>query len=172
MRIVYRYLRPLSVVFVRSTGPYEKSAIDAWSRMLGWLDDNEMRATLDVGIGFMRDNPSEVGPFLRRYDACVAVRPGVGPDLAAGIGRQTLPGGAFAAYSHVGSHVEIPRLFSQLHRDWVPRRGLSVDYGRPFIEIYKSDPAKIAAGERVTELLVPVGAVIERAGTGMDAVAA
>ena len=57
---------------------------------------------------------------------------------------------------------EIPDLFSQLHRDWVPRRGLSVDYGRPFIEIYKNDPGRTAVEDRITELLVPVGAVIQR----------
>ena len=162
MRIVYRYLRPTSVVYVRGVGPYETSAVDAWQRMLGWLDRTQMRAGVDVGIGFVRDNPNEVGQFLRRYDACIAVRPGIAPDLAAGIGRQTLPGGAFAAYSHVGTHREIPDLFSQLHRDWVPRRGLSVDYGRPFIEIYKNDPGRTAVEDRITELLVPVGAVIQR----------
>ena len=69
---------------------------------------------------------------------------GLDPEPDTGIGRQTLPGGAFAVHTHVGSYAEIGELFSQLHREIVPKRGLSLDYDRPFVTIYLNDPASRA----------------------------
>ena len=82
------------------------------------------------------------------------LRPRCGP--GAGIGRQTLPGGAYAVHTHVGSYAELGQAFSQLHRDIVPKRGLCVDYDRPFMTIYLNDPAVTREVHRRTELCVPV----------------
>ena len=77
------------------------------------------------GYGFFRDNPKVTAPELLRYDACIPVTAGLDADPEAGIGRQTLPGGAYAVHTHVGSYAEAGQVFSQLHRDIVPKRGLS-----------------------------------------------
>ena len=47
-------------------------------------------------------------------------------------------------------------LFSRLHREIVPKRGLCVDYDRPFVAIYLNDPAVTREVHRRTELCVPV----------------
>ena len=47
-------------------------------------------------------------------------------------------------------------LFSQLHRELVPKRGLRVDYDRPFMAIYLNDPNLTREVHRRTELCVPV----------------
>ena len=58
--------------------------------------------------------------------------------------------------THVGSYADAGELFSRLHREIVPKRGLCVDYDRPFVAIYLNDPAVTREVHRRTELCVPV----------------
>jgi AraC family transcriptional regulator len=156
VRVTYRYLRPMTVIYARGTGPYQTSCREAWTRMMGWLDQRQARSRVKQGYGYFRDNPKLTAPELLRYDACVPLMVGLEPEPDCGIGRQTLPGGAYAVHTHVGAYSEIGGLFSQLHRDIVPKRGLSPDYDRPFVSIYLNDPAKTREMHRRTELCVPV----------------
>lgn len=156
VRVSYRYIRPVTVLFARSMGPYQVSSREAWLELGAWLDRHKARHLAKLGYGYFRDNPLTTPPELLRYDACVPTIPGLDPDPAAGIGRQTLPGGAFAVHTHVGSYNEVGDIFSRLHRDIVPKRGLSVDYDRPFVAIYLNDPAVTREMHRRTELCVPV----------------
>src|SRR4030095_755171 len=127
-RIAYRYIRPLTVVYARSIGPYHASSAEAWRLMSAWLDQRQMRRRAKQGYGYFRDNPKLTAPELLRYDACVPVTFGLDPAPERGRRRQTLPGGAYAVHAHVGSYAEIGELFSHLHREIVPKRGLSLDY--------------------------------------------
>lgn len=156
MRVTYRYFRPMTVVFARGFGPYAKSAPAAWQTMSDWLDRRHMRTRVKQVYGYFHDNPRQTAPELLRYDACVPACFGVVADLEAGIASQTLPGGAFAVYTHVGSYGETGHLFSILHRDVVPRRGLCLDYDRPFLAIHLNDPRVTREVHRRTELCVPV----------------
>ena len=156
MRVTYRYIRPLTVIYARGTGPYEASCRDAWQRMNAWLDGRQARSRVKQGYGYFRDNPTLTAPELLRYDACVPVTFGLDPEPATGIGRQTLPGGAYAVHTHVGPYGEIGELLSRLHREIVPKRGLSLDYERPFVTIYLNDPSITREMHRRTELCVPV----------------
>ena len=156
MRVTYRYIRPMTVVYARSMGPYEVSSNEAWSRINGWLDHRQVRTRVKQGYGYFRDNPKTTAPELLRYDACVPVTFGLDPEPEIGIGRQTLPGGAYAVHTHVGAYAEIGQLFSRLHSEIVPKRGLSLDYDRPFLTIYLNDPGITREMHRRTELCVPV----------------
>jgi len=156
VRIAYRYIRPLTVVYARSIGPYHASSAEAWRLMSAWLDQRQMRRRAKQGYGFFRDNPKLTAPELLRYDACVPVTAGLDADPETGIGRQTLSGGAYAVQTHVGSYADAGGLFSLLHREIVPKRGLCVDYDRPFVAIYLNDPAVTREVHRRTELCVPV----------------
>ena len=79
-----------------------------------------------------------------------------GLELAPGIGRQTLPGGAFAVHTHVGGYDDIGALFAHLHGEIVPKRALTVDYERPFVAVHLNDPQITREMHRRTELCVPV----------------
>jgi AraC family transcriptional regulator len=156
VRVNYRYIRPMTVVYARSMGPYQTSCREAWSRMNGWLDRRHTRSRVKQGYGYFRDNPKTTASELLRYDACVPLTFGLEHEPEIGIGRQTLPGGAYAVHTHIGSYAEIGELFSHLHRDIVPKRGLSLDYDRPFMTIYLNDPSMTREMHRRTELCVPV----------------
>ena len=156
MRVSYRYIRPLTVVYARSMGPYDTASREAWRHLLGWIDGQHARSRVKQGQGFFRDNPRLTAPELLRYDACVPMTFGLEAEPEAGIATQTLPGGAYAVHTHVGSYGEAGQLFSQLHREIVPKRGLSLDYDRPFLAIYLNDPGITRELHRRTELCVPV----------------
>jgi DNA gyrase inhibitor GyrI len=156
VRVTYRYIRPLTVVYARSMGPYRASSVEAWRLMNAWLDRHQRRPQVKQAFGLFRDNPRRTAPELLRFDACVPVTFGLDADPEAGIGRQTLPGGAYAVQTHVGSYADAGELFSRLHREIVPKRGLSVDYDRPFVVVYLNDPTITREVHRRTELCVPV----------------
>jgi DNA gyrase inhibitor GyrI len=156
VRVTYRYIRPISVVYARGLGPYQQSAPEAWRTLNAWLEHHPARHRVKQGYGYFRDNPKTTAPELLRYDACVPVAAGLDADPDAGICRQTLPGGAFAVHTHVGSYAEAGEQFSRLHREIVPARGLSVDYDRAFVAIYLNHPMVTREVHRRTELCVPV----------------
>ena len=72
------------------------------------------------------------------------------------IGRQTLPGGAFAVHIHVGSYEEAGPLLSRLCNEVVPKRALTVDHERPLVAVYLNDPQITRELHRRTELCIPV----------------
>jgi AraC family transcriptional regulator len=146
----------MTVVYARAMGPYQASCKEAWSRMKDWLDHRQVRSRVKQGYGYFRDNPKLTASELLRYDACVPLTFGLDPEPETGIGRQTLPGGAYAVHTHVGSYDEIGGLFSRLHSEIVPKRGLSLDYDRPFVTIYLNDPSITREMHRRTEVCVPV----------------
>jgi AraC family transcriptional regulator len=146
----------VSVVHVRCTGPYHTSAVEAWQKLHQWLAKNELSRRMKRGFGLFHDNPQITRPEQLRYDACTDIGAGVDPDFAEGMGRQTLPGGAYAVHVHVGSYDAIGQLFSELHREWVPKQGMKADYDRPFLAIHLNDPVMTREVHRRTELCVPV----------------
>ena len=144
------------MVFIRAVGPYDQSAKAAWQQMRAWIDLHKIPQPIARGIGFIRDNPQKTGPFLRRYDACIDIVPGIDIDYHAGVGRQTLPGGTFAVYTHTGNHNALPDAFAELKRDAIPARGFRIDDTRAFLEIYLDDPLIVPVAECRTELCVPI----------------
>jgi AraC family transcriptional regulator len=146
----------VAVLYARGFGPYEAASHHAWATIAHWLDQHQARKRVKQAYGFFRDNPRTTAPDLLRYDACIPVIADLDVDAEAGIGLQTLPGGAFAVHTHVGPYVDVGDLFSQLHSDVVPKRGLFVDYDRPFLAVYLNDPLLTRGAHRRTELCVPV----------------
>jgi AraC family transcriptional regulator len=156
VRVTYRYVRPLSVLYARALGPYDQSTPKAWATMAAWLDQHDARRLVKRAYGFIRDNPRTTPAELLRYDACIGLVGDLDADPAAGIGRQILPGGAYAVHTHVGPYDQMGDIMSKLHTSLVQKRGLSVDYDRSFMTIYLNDPALTREMHRRTELCIPV----------------
>ena len=156
MHVAYRHIRPVCVLYARATGDYWAASTAAWERLDRWLAQHKVRRQVARGFGLFHDNPQLTAPELQRYDACVQLTTGLEADPAAGIGRQTLSGGTYAVHTHVGAYGPIGGLLSHLHRDWVPKQGLAVDYDRPFMAIHLNDPLVTREVHRRTELCIPV----------------
>jgi AraC family transcriptional regulator len=156
VRVTYRHIRPVTVIFARATGGYHVAARDAWERLNSWLTQHDARRHIKRGFGLFHDNPQATAPELLRYDACVELMTGIDAEPAAHIGRQTLGGGTYAVHTHVGGYEQVGGLLSQLHREWVPKQGLAVDYDRPFMAIHLNDPLRTREVHRRSELCIPV----------------
>jgi len=156
VKIIYRNVRPLTVLYARATGPYVNGTCAAWQNMGRWLDAQGARPRMRVSYGVFRDNPRITAPELLRYDACIPIATGLDEDEDAGIRRQTLQGGAYAVYTHVGAIEETGELFSDLRRKEIPARGLTVAEDRSFLAAYLTDPTITRESHRRTELCVPV----------------
>jgi AraC family transcriptional regulator len=156
VHVAYRHIRPVSVLYARATGDYWAASNASWEKLSRWLDERKLRRQVTRGFGLFHDNPQLTAPELQRYDACVQLTTAPEADPAAGIGRQTLSGGTYAVHTHIGAYGPIGALFSYLHRDWVPKQGLAVDYDRPFMAIHLNDPFITREMHRRTELCVPV----------------
>lgn len=156
MRVTYRHIRPLTVIYARSTGPYVTSCREAWNTLGHWLDRNGIRQRVKQAYGVFRDDPTTTEASLLRYDACVPLVPGLDAEPTDGMGRQMFAFGTYAVHTHVGPYEETGRIVSQLYRDIIPRRGLSLDRERPFVMIYLNDPMTTRAAYLRSELCVPV----------------
>jgi AraC family transcriptional regulator len=156
VHVAYRQVRPVSVVYARATGDYVSAAVAAWERLNRWVDERKVRRQVTRGFGLFHDNPQLTATELLRYDACMQLTTALEAEPAAGIGRQTLSGGTYAVHTHIGAYGPIGGLFSHLHREWIPKQGLSVDYDRPFMAIHLNDPYITREMHRRTELCVPV----------------
>jgi AraC family transcriptional regulator len=156
MRVTYRQMPPTTVFYARATGPYASSCNAAWQVMDAWLSRSGARHRARQAFGLFRDNPKTTAPELVRYDACVPLLSCAEVDPAPRINRQSLPGGAWAVHAHVGPYDEVGELFSHLHRDVVPKRGMTVDYDRPFQAVYLNDPQLTRSAHRRTDLCIPV----------------
>lgn len=156
MKIAYRHMRPMTVLFARSTGPYAAAAEEAWRTMGQWLDARRARPLMRVSYGLFRDDPRTTAPELLRYDACIPLVIGLEDDGTGGIGRQILPGGAYAVRTHVGAIEATGQIFSELLRREIPARGLTIDEERAFLSVYPTDPTVPREMHRRTEICVPV----------------
>jgi AraC family transcriptional regulator len=156
LRVAYRHIRPASVLYARATGCYSVSALSAWERLDKWLAEMHARRQIKRAFGLFHDNPKITAPELIRYDACVELITALDADPNAGIARQTLSGGTYAVHTHIGGYGPMGELFSQLHREWIPKQGLEIDYDRPFMAIHLNDPHVTRQVHRRTELCVPV----------------
>jgi DNA gyrase inhibitor GyrI len=169
VKIQNRYVRPLTVLYARSMGPYATATRDAWRTMGCWLDARDARSLMRISYGLFRDNPRTTAPQLLRYDACVPLVFGLEEDAAAGIRRQTLPGGAYAVHTHTGAIEATGAAFSQMRRDEIPARGLQIDSDRPFLAVYLTDPTVTVEKYRRTELCIPVVPILTPIENGDDA---
>jgi AraC family transcriptional regulator len=156
VHVAYRHIHPVSVIYARATGDYWTASNAAWERLDHWLSEHNLRRQVARGFGLFHDNPQLTAPELLRYDACAQLTGAPEGDAGVGIGRQTLSGGTYAVHTHIGGYGPIGGLISHLHRDWVPRQGLAVDYDRPFMAIHLNDPLITREVHRRTELCIPV----------------
>jgi DNA gyrase inhibitor GyrI len=91
-----------------------------------------------------------------RYDACIPLAPCADLEPEEAVGRQNLGAGTWAVHTYVGAYAEAGDMISTLHSDLIPKRGLTVDYDRPFMAVYLNDPRVTREAHRRTELCIPV----------------
>lgn len=153
------YLRPITVVAARVSGPYAQAAVEAWRQMFAWIDDSSLRSQIGVGYGLLRDDPAATPHEKCRYDACIALEQGLENMVPMGFCVQRLPGGAYARQRHLGID-GLHAAITDLRDKWVPSHGLHVAPRRPFIEIYLDDPTRVSEAKRRVDICIPVSTAV------------
>lgn len=144
---------PLRVAFVRATGPYMQSAMEAWNKMMAWGGPKGLFRPEARYIGIGHDDPSTTPPELIRYDACVTVGPEVEGDGEGMIAE--IPGGEYAVVLHKGPYDQLEKTYMWLYGVWLPKSGREASM-RPGYEVYLNDPQFTPPEELLTEINMPL----------------
>ena len=144
---------PVRVVFLRHIGPYGSGSIaQTWEKLCGWAGPRGLFNGPVRVMGIGHDDPTVTPPEKCRYDACITAGEGVSGEGE--IGVQTIPGGRFAVFTHIGPYVKLPESYEAIYRQWLPTASCELRE-QPPVEVYMSHPNTPDA-EKVTEILIPV----------------
>lgn len=90
-----------------------------------------------------------------RFDAGAIFAAGQEPLAPAGLAYQTLAGGRWAIFRHVGPYDTLWQTWQAAYRDWLPTSGETLRDTVPF-EDYVDDPSKTAPEELRTDIFIPI----------------
>lgn len=149
---VVRTLQPMSLAYIRHTGPYESVPITLWDALIDWARRNAIPGPF-VLLGIAHDAPGITAPEKLRFDAAIRV-PG---EFRAGrrVGYQRFAGGLHALTTSVGPFTSLPfayeMIFERLGRD----RSFEC-LGVPCLEFYRVN--RVAADVAIvhTEIAIPL----------------
>lgn len=156
MQLNYVYLRPSHLIGFRADGPYQQTTQVAWQKMFDWLRMHGLRGTVKRGFGMAFDDPRLVPAERCRYQACIDLPEGLPASAWANMTPQSLPGGAYLRYRHVGSHSGISSVISTIRDSWCSGSGVVLAPRRPLVEIYLDDPLFCQPEKLRTDLCLPV----------------
>lgn len=148
-----RITEPMSVVFVRRTGPYQQAAAEAFRALYqyaaprGWVTPGAKM------IGLTHDDPAVTDADKLRYDACLTISQDI--PAQGEVGRRTIAGGRYAVFVHSGSYDYLSRSYDQIFKDWLPQsqEQLRAD---PCFELYLNTPMDTAVDALRTEIWLPL----------------
>ncbi len=140
------------VLFLRHVGPY-MAVGDAWSRLCGWAGPRGLLGPQTVMIGVCHDAPGVTDPDKIRYDACITVGPAATPE--GNIGEQTVGGGEYAVYQHVGPYETLGYSYSRLCGGWLPGSGRELRASPP-LEFYRNSPMNTTPDKLITDIYLPL----------------
>lgn len=153
---VVRTLQPMSLAFIRHTGPYEKVPTGLWDTLIDWAQRHGVQAP-HILLGIAHDAPGITAPERLRFDAAIRVPGEFRPARRGRVGHQRFPGGLFAFTTSVGPLASLPTAYGEVFKRLRRDRSLEC-VGLPCVEFYRvsrvpSDPSVAIVN---TEIAVPV----------------
>ena len=113
-----------AVIFIRRTGSYSESAPNAWKAMGAYFADKPLDESQLRLIGIAHDDPSVSNEDKWRFDACVA---GLDNPSAEGeVGVQTIVGGKYAQFEHIGPYNTMGDTYRAIFGEWYASSGVSL----------------------------------------------
>ena len=157
VRIGLFYLKPRQVAFIRAVGPYAASSQQAWNDMFAWMTRNKLDTKTGFGYGLALDHADPVGVENRRYDACIDLPSDFTPNKNDGLALQTLPGGAFARFRHVGPYEGVGSVIGKVRDAWLASQDtLVVDRRRPLLVVYLDNRLLQTRDKQRCDVCIPV----------------
>lgn len=150
-----RTLRPMSLAFIRHTGPYERVPLTLWDTLLDWARRYKVPGPY-ILLGIAHDAPGITPDDKLRFDAAIRLPDSWG-EFRSGrrVGHQHLPGGLFALTTSVGPFTSLPTAYATIFQRLSRDRTLAV-VGLPCVEFYRVNRVVTDAAIVHTEIAVPV----------------
>ena len=90
-----------------------------------------------------------------RFDAGAILAEGVETPATDGLAYQTLPGGRWAIFRHIGPYDTLWQTWEAIFRDWLPTAGVELREALPY-EDYVDDPSQVAPDQLRTDIYVAI----------------
>jgi AraC family transcriptional regulator len=151
-------LPDLQVLYARATETltspiFQTAPMEAMNKLMRYVMAHHTRDQVRHVIAIYPDDP-EIGKTVR-CDAGVVFADGVQPPVVDGLAYQTLPGGRWAIFTHVGPYDTLWQSWQAIYRDWLPTAGYELREAIPF-EDYVNDPSQVPPDQLRTELYIPI----------------
>ena len=142
-----------TILYVRRTGNYNKTATEAWSALCEFAGPRGLlgRNTECLGIG--HEDPAITAEDKLRYDACITVDGDVKPEGE--VGKTILQGGLYAVFMHKGPYNRLNDTYQAIYKDWMPSSRMKLRDCACF-ELYLDDVHRTKPENLRTEIWVPV----------------
>ena len=149
MSIEIQEVEPLHLACLRHVGPYPQIG-ETFGKLGPWVKQNQLPWNQFVGIYY--DDPGTVPGEQLRSDACIIVPPGT---AASGeVTTQTIPGGKYAVYTHIGSYAKMGDSWMKAMEE-IHAQGLKIG-SRPMYELYVDDCADTPEERLRTAIHIPI----------------
>lgn len=148
-------IQDIGVWFVRRTGNYTISSQQAWDTMVDFIKKNKLDMQNLRCFSIVPDNPEITSEEKLRFDACIEARADIRPEGE--MAHQTLKGGKYAVFTHMGSHEQISDTFDRIFLKWLPDADQNIDDTRLiFCEHFNLEYSDEDAHKRLTKIYLPV----------------
>ncbi len=153
-----RTLPDMQVLYARATElmtspAFQRANQEAFGKLMGYLGKQNLMEQMRHCVAIYPD-PVEIGKEAR-FDAGAIFVDGVAPAATDGLAYQTLPGGRWAVFRHVGPYDTLWQTWQATYRDWLPTSGEELRDAIPF-EDYVDDASQIAPDELRTDIFIPI----------------
>lgn len=126
---------------------------EAFGKLMAYLAQHNLMADMRLCVAIYPDEV-EVGK-VARFDAGAIFAEGVLPAAGDGLAYQTLAGGRWAVFQHVGPYDTLWQTWQAALRDWLPTSGCEFRAAPPY-EAYVDDPSQTAPEVLRTDIYIPI----------------
>ena len=115
----------LELFFIRKWGEYSESGPQAWEIMHAFIAENCLDKAKLRYFGITHDDPHVTTEDKLRYDACILAPRNVQPKGV--VGKQTLKGGRYAIFTHIGPYDKIDETYDRIFFKWLADSKETID---------------------------------------------
>lgn len=148
-----RELRPRTVIYAQSVGPYSESAGASWEKLMAFAKAKKLFGFRMEFIGISFDDPDITEPEKLRYHACLTVSRQVIPEGE--IGVKEIAGGKYAVFTHSGPYEKLSDSYRYIYGYWIPENDIKLR-DVPVYEKYLNTPARVKPEKLRTEIHLPI----------------
>ena len=159
VKVRLEHVRPITVAFVRHTGPYETLLDEGspmsplWEALFTWGNANQLMDPDSLLIGIPQDDPTVTPPEKQRFDICVQIPEPSSP--AGSIGIQTIPAGLYGVGRHYGGFEDLADTYFHVYDSLVTTGKYALRAQTPF-EVYSHSIVKDDIRIHFTDVYLPV----------------